>query len=54
MVGWAELKSLFQAINFEKFGEVEDEIFIEVMKVLDSDGDGSITFEEFVRMLISK
>ena len=53
-MSWAELKSLFQAINYKKFGDVDDEVFIEVLKVLDSDGDGNVTFEEFVRMLISK
>ena len=54
LVGWTELKSLLISINPKKFLGVEDEVFQEVMKVVDTDGDGFITFEEFVRSLISK
>ena len=53
-VEFPELRSLLKAINPRKFGDVEDEVFQAVMKVVDSDGDGSISYEEFVRALISK
>ena len=53
LIGWIELKALLIGINPIKFKDVDDEVFQAVIKVSDNDGDGSITFEEFVRSLIA-
>ena len=42
------MKTLLIGINPAKFKDVDDEVFQAVIKVADNDGDGNITFEEFV------
>ena len=49
-----ELKRIMLCIDEWQYGDVEDEVFMEVLKAVDMDGDGFINFEELVRILISK